>query len=88
MALTTLVDLSLCGRSVHQHLLFLARFDPLVSRLSPRPTTLVIAHRYSMVKDADFVIVLDEGRILEQGTPDELVAAGGWFAQLSTESEA
>jgi ABC-type multidrug transport system fused ATPase/permease subunit len=57
-----------------------------LSRLSPRPTTLVIAHRYSMVKDADFVVVLDEGRILEQGTPDELIAAGGWFAQLSSES--
>jgi len=57
-----------------------------LSRLSPRPTTLVIAHRYSMVKDADSVVVLDEGRILEQGTPDELIAAGGWFAQLARES--
>ena len=57
-----------------------------LSRLSPRPTTLVIAHRYSMVKDADSVVVLDEGRILEQGTPDELIAAGGWFAQLSRAS--
>jgi ABC-type multidrug transport system fused ATPase/permease subunit len=46
----------------------------------------VIAHRYSMVKGADYVIVLDEGRILEHGTPDELVAAGGWFAQLDRQS--
>jgi ATP-binding cassette subfamily B protein len=58
-----------------------------LSGLSPRPTTLVIAHRYSMVKDADLVVVLDEGRILEQGTPAELNAAGGWFAHLSREAE-
>ncbi len=58
-----------------------------LNRLTPRPTTLVIAHRHSMVKDADHVIVMDGGRILEQGTCGELVAAGGWFAQLSRESE-
>jgi ABC-type multidrug transport system fused ATPase/permease subunit len=46
----------------------------------------VIAHRYSMVKGADHVIVLDEGRILEQGTPDQLIAAGGWFARLDRQS--
>ena len=54
--------------------------------LTPRPTTLVIAHRYSMVKDADYVVVLDQGRIVEQGTPDELIAAGGWFARLAMQS--
>jgi ABC-type multidrug transport system fused ATPase/permease subunit len=50
------------------------------------PTTLVIAHRYSMIKDAAHVIVLDQGRILAQGSPAELVAAGGWFAQLAAQS--
>jgi len=54
--------------------------------LSYRPTTLVIAHRYSMVKDADHVIVMDQGRIVEQGTPDQLMAAHGWFAQLAMQS--
>jgi ATP-binding cassette subfamily B protein len=54
--------------------------------LTPRPTTLVIAHRYSMVKDADHVVVLDQGRIVEQGTPNELIAAGGWFARLAMQS--
>jgi ABC-type multidrug transport system fused ATPase/permease subunit len=54
--------------------------------LSYRPTTLVIAHRYSMVKDADQVIVMDQGRIVEQGTPDQLMAARGWFAQLAMQS--
>src|SRR6185503_16190590 len=43
-------------------------------------TTMVIAHRYSMVKDADYVYVLDSGQVKEAGTPNELVAAGGWFA--------
>jgi ABC-type multidrug transport system fused ATPase/permease subunit len=54
--------------------------------LSYRPTTLVIAHRYSMVKDADHVIVMDQGRIVEQGTPDQLMASRGWFAQLAMQS--
>jgi ABC-type multidrug transport system fused ATPase/permease subunit len=54
-----------------------------LATLQPRPTMLVIAHRYSMVKDADRVIVLDAGKIIEQGTPAELSAAGGWFAQFS-----
>ena len=51
-----------------------------------RPTTLVIAHRYSMIKDADHVIVLEQGRVLAQGAPAELVAAGGWFAELAAQS--
>jgi len=54
--------------------------------LTYRPTTLVIAHRYSMVKDADYVIVMDRGRLLEQGTPDQLIAARGWFAHLALQS--
>ena len=54
--------------------------------LAPRPTTLVIAHRYSMVKDADHVVVLDQGRVVEQGSPRELMAAGGWFARLAAQS--
>jgi len=57
-----------------------------LDKLRPRPTTLLIAHRYSMVKDADYVIVLDEGRILEQGTPDQLIASQGWFANLAAQS--
>jgi ABC-type multidrug transport system fused ATPase/permease subunit len=47
-------------------------------------TTIVIAHRFSMIKDADFVYVLESGRVLESGTPDELVANGGWFAGFAS----
>ena len=51
--------------------------------ITPRPTIMVIAHRFSMVEDADQVIVLDGGRVAEQGTPAELMAAGGWFAEFA-----
>ena len=57
-----------------------------LGKLHFKPTTLVIAHRYSMVKDADYVIVLDQGTISEQGTPAELIASGGWFSQLAQPS--
>ena len=45
-------------------------------------TTLVIAHRLSTIEHADRVLVLEGGRLAEQGTPAELLAAGGLFARL------
>ena len=55
-------------------------------QLTPRPTTLVIAHRYSMIKEADYVYILDAGRVVEEGTPAHLLTTGGWFAQLAQQS--
>ena len=54
--------------------------------LSPRPTMLVIAHRYTMMKEADYVYVMKEGQVIEHGTPAALLIQGGWFAQLAAHS--
>ena len=50
-------------------------------------TILIIAHRFSMVRDADHVIVLDEGQIAEEGTPAELLEKDGWFAHFAAAAE-
>ncbi len=45
-------------------------------------TSLVIAHRLSTVREADLILVIDHGRIVERGHHDELLAAGGTYAEL------
>jgi ATP-binding cassette subfamily B protein len=53
-----------------------------LERLSEGRTTIAIAHRLSTVRDADQIVVLDRGRVVEVGTYDELFARGGRFTEL------
>ena len=53
-----------------------------LARAQAGRTTLVIAHRLSTVKGADKILVLDQGRVVEEGTHDALLAKGGLYAQL------
>jgi ABC-type multidrug transport system fused ATPase/permease subunit len=59
-----------------------------LARLRGQVTMVVIAHRLSTVRHADLVLVLVGGRVVEFGGPDELLAAGGWWAAMVEASRA
>ncbi|WOO97235.1 ABC transporter ATP-binding protein [Micrococcus terreus] len=64
-----------------------ARVQAALDELSSGRTTLMIAHRLSTVMDADQVIVLEDGRIVEQGAPAQLLSGDGPFAQLAARKD-
>jgi ATP-binding cassette subfamily B protein len=62
-----------------------ARIQRALKTLTRGRTTFVIAHRLTTVREADQILVLKDGRLVEQGRFDELVAKGGLFAELNAQ---
>jgi ABC-type multidrug transport system fused ATPase/permease subunit len=61
-----------------------------LDRLMAGRTTVLTSHRPSLILQADYVYVIEGGRVTEQGTPEELKGNGGWFARFlrsATEGE-
>ncbi|MFO1516340.1 MAG: glucan ABC transporter ATP-binding protein/ permease [Lysobacterales bacterium] len=64
-----------------------ARIQKALGALTRGRTTFVIAHRLSTVRHADLILVLDQGRLVESGRYDDLVARGGVFAELAQQGK-
>ena len=62
------------------------RINKAFDRLMTGRTSFVVAHRLSTILDADKIIVMDKGRIVETGTHEELLEKGGFYANLFNSS--
>ena len=60
------------------------RIQESLAHLPKKKTVFIIAHRISSIKDADLILVLNEGKIVEQGTHDELIEKNGYYATVFT----
>jgi ABC-type multidrug transport system fused ATPase/permease subunit len=58
------------------------QIQPSLEKLSEGRTTVVIAHRLSTIRDADRIVVMEDGRVQEMGTHDQLLEKGGIYAGL------
>ena len=58
------------------------RIQKAMDNLMKGRTSFVIAHRLSTIKNADLILVMKDGDIIEQGTHEELIAMGGFYADL------
>jgi ATP-binding cassette subfamily B protein len=58
------------------------RINAALARLRGEKTIVVVGHRLSSVRDAGLILVMDRGRVAEQGNHAELVAAGGWYSRV------
>ncbi|MEP2969292.1 MAG: ABC transporter ATP-binding protein, partial [Nonlabens ulvanivorans] len=55
-----------------------------LKKVTENTTTIIVSHRVSSAKNADQIIVLDEGRVVENGNHDSLIKNNGYYAELYT----